>query len=484
MKKVVLKTFGCQMNAYDSQVAAGILEKAGFQVITEAEDNEVWRNLARHLSPQSTHAGVEVPDESLRPDIILMNTCSVREHAEERVWGRLGMLGKEKKENPSLVIGLMGCMVEEHREKLFKRFPYLDLMVGTRHIKELPEMIRQVYETRKHVLRIKQDGISIEYSEFTKRDSGFHAWLPIMTGCNKECTFCVVPMTRGAEVSMPAAEVEREARRLVADGVKWITLLGQNVNSYNGGLTGNAQRTTSDPAVDRCALNAAREVRFAELLERLCAIEKLERISFTTSHPTDANEELFRVVARNPKIGRRFHLPLQSGSDKMLKLMKRYHTYAEYKAKIDRLREWVPDISITTDIIVGFSGETEEDHQATRRALEEIRFDGAFIYKYSVRPGTPASRLPDDVPFEVKSQRNHELLTLQRGIVGEKSRELVGKTVSVFVEKRNLENPEELVGRTDQDRRVVFVSRKDLSGQFLKMRITGLHHETFRGELA
>lgn len=453
-KKVFIKNFGCQMNVYDSQVAAGILEQEGFEVIAEAED------------PEECLDAFGKPRLSKGADIVLMNTCSVRDHAEERVWGRLGMLGKEKKENPELIIGLMGCMVEEHREKLFKRFPYLDLMIGTRNIKELPELIRQVQEKHKQAARIKQDGISIEYSEYTKREGGYHAWLPIMTGCNKVCTFCVVPMTRGREVSMPAAEVCREAGRLVADGVKWITLLGQNVNSY----AGNGECGTGNAG-------------FPELLKMLCKIDGLERISFMTSHPQDATEELFQVIAKNPKIGRRFHLPLQSGSDRILKRMKRLHAYAEYKAKIDRLRERVPEISITTDIIVGFSGETDEDHRATRRAMEELRFDSAFIYKYSTRPGTPAAQLPDDVPFETKVARNQELLQLQREITEQKSLALIGKAFSVFVEGRSADNPKEQVGRMDQDRRLIFLSEQDLAGKFVRLELTGLHHETFIGEL-
>jgi tRNA-2-methylthio-N6-dimethylallyladenosine synthase len=456
------------MNTYDSQVAAGILEKAGFEVILDNDDTDVWtKKRTPHLSPSAPSEVREISEKSLRPDIVLMNTCSVRDHAEERVWGRLGMLGVEKKERPELVIGLMGCMVEEHREKLFKRFPYLDLMVGTRHAKELPEMIRQVFETRRQISQIKQDGISIEYSETTKRTSGFHAWLPIMTGCDKACTFCIVPLTRGSEVSMPAGEVCREAERLVADGVKWITLLGQNVNSYAGHGTGATGHET-----------------FPELLEMLCKLDGLERISFTTSHPQDATEKLFHVIARNPKIGRRFHLPLQSGSDRILKRMKRLHTYAEYKAKIDRLRELVPEISITTDIIVGFSGETEEDHHATRHALEEIRFDSAFIYKYSLRPQTPAARLPDDVPFDLKASRNQELIMIQRKITEAKSRSWLGKVFTVFVEGRNVDNPEEQVGRMDQDRRVLFEAGEDYAGRFVRLELTSLHHETFRARIA
>ncbi len=511
-----MRTFGCQMNTYDSQVAAGILEKAGFEVFWD-EDALTRTPLPKGGGTNEKADGISTvrgrPAISRGADIVLMNTCSVRDHAEERVWGRLGLLGAEKKERPGLVIGLMGCMVEEHREKLFKRFPCLDLMVGTRHINELPEMIRQVYEARKQIAlalvpqglqenavseghclrvkrqpatrfaRIKQDGISIEYSEFTKRDSGFHAWLPIMTGCNKECTFCIVPITRGSEVSMPPREVCREAERLVADGVKWITLLGQNVNSYKGGAKGEAQSTKKTKNFEPCALSFAQATSFPQLLETLCKIEGLERLSFTTSHPQDATEELFQVIARNPKIGRRFHLPLQSGSDRVLKRMKRLHDYEEYKAKIDRLRALVPEISITTDILVGFSGETEEDHQATRRALEEIRFDSAYIYKYSVRPGTPAAKLPDDVSLDLKASRNQELIMIQRKITEEKSRALLGKTYTVFVEGRNTGNPKEQVGRMDQDRRVIFEADQDLAGKFVRLELTGLHCETFRSRL-
>lgn len=400
------------MNVYDSQVAAGILEQAGFTVIFDDEQR------AKGKGQGDRSDGNRGPWTAARgPNIVLLNTCSVRDHAEQRVFSQLGRLGQEKKGNPGLIIGLMGCMVEEHREKLFKRFPKLDLMAGTRDIKELPDLIRRVQQNRKQVAQIKQNGMSIEYG-VAKRDEPHHAWLPIMTGCNKACTFCIVPKTRGPEVSMPAGEVCREARRLVAEGVKEITLLGQNVNSYNGTRSTGHEKNSDHAFVARGPWPNA----FPELLDMLCKIEGLEKISFTTSHPSDATEELFQVIARNPKVDRHFHLPLQSGSDRVLKRMKRLHTYADYKAKIDRLRELVPDISITTDIIVGFPGETEEDYQSTQRALEEIRFDGAYIFKYSLRPGTPAEKLPDDVPNEVKSGRNNKLLKLQRAISAGKSR--------------------------------------------------------------
>lgn len=458
------------MNVYDSQVAAGLLEKAGFEVIQETTDH----------GSQTTEKKRGSWTVDRGPDIVLMNTCSVRDHAEQRVWGRLGMLGQEKKRNPDLIIGLMGCMVEEHRESLFKRFPQLDLMIGTRNIKELPALIRRVIEKREKVAKIKQDGISIEYSEFTKRDSPYHAWLPIMTGCDKVCTFCIVPKTRGAEVSMPTAEVCREARRLAADGVKWITLLGQNVNSYGVGSPEFCEQLRRTPySVPRTETDG---VSFPRLLEMLCGIEGLERLSFTTSHPSDATEELFQVIAKNPKISRRFHLPLQSGSDRILKRMKRLHTYEEFKAKVERLRELVPDIAITTDIIVGFPGETEKDYQATKHALEEIAFDGAFIYKYSVRPGTPAANLPDDVPLDVKSRRNQELLQVQKAITERKNRQRLGSIAVVFVEAANSKNSKERIGRTDEDKRVYFESEGDEPGRFAKIKLTDLRHETFRGE--
>lgn len=458
--KVAIRTLGCQMNLYDSEVAEGILAHEGYEVVSENE-------LSRHL------------------DVILMNTCSVREHAEERVYGRLGMLGKAKKKNPELIVGLMGCMVEEHRENLFRRFPQLDLMVGTRNIKDLPFLIDEVRRTRKQIAQIKQEGISIEYTDLIRRRGSFHAWLPIMTGCDKICTYCIVPITRGREVSMPAREVYREATRLVSEGVKWITLLGQNVNSYRG--EGTSVQNHRDVAarfiapVSSGAINGA--PTFADLLEMLCQIDGLERISFTTSHPSDATEELFQAIARNPKISRRFHLPLQSGSDRILKRMARLHTFRDFKAKIDLMRELIPDVSVTTDIIAGFSGETEEDHEATKRALDEIRFDSAFIYKYSVRPGTPAAQLPDDVPGEVKEKRNKELLDIQERLTREHNLKWIGRTVGVFVEAKSAKDPNHLVGRTDQDKKVVFRGEQAGIGTFQQVQLIDLRHETFIGTL-
>lgn len=433
------------MNMYDSEVAEGLLKNEGYQLFHEVEG--------------------QAPSQKMDPDadIYLMNTCSVREHAEDRVFSRLGVLSKIKKNRPDLIVGLMGCMVEEHKEKLLKRFPALDLMVGTRNLKDLPSLIEEVRQTRQQVSSIHREGISIEYTDLINRHGKFHAWLPIMTGCNKVCTFCIVPITRGAEVSMAARDVYREASRLANEGVKWITLLGQNVNSYQGNSRG---------------VNT-----FAELLNDLCQIEGIARISFTTSHPHDATEDLYRVIAANSKISRRFHLPLQSGSDRVLKRMKRLHTFDQYKEKINLMRSMIPDVSITTDIIAGFSGETKEDHEETRKALEEVRYDGAYIYKYSVRPGTPAAKLADDVPFEEKEKRNAELLEVQKKITEENNRNWMGRKVNVFAEEVSSRNPKNLVGRTRQEKKIVFEAPGNLVGQFCEAEITDLKYDTFVGKL-
>lgn len=464
MLKVSIRTFGCQMNRYDSEVATGLLAHQGYEIIQEFD--------VEHKDLRKTDM-----------DVVLMNTCSVREHAEERVYGRLGMLGKAKRSNPNLIIGLMGCMVEEHKEKLFRRFPQLDLMVGTRNISELPELIETVRKNREQVSKIKQDGISIEYTDQIKRQGKFHAWLPIMTGCNKVCTFCIVPITRGAEVSMRARDVYREASRLVEEGVKWITLLGQNVNSYKGRWKAEDRGWKEEMNDLPSPVYLQPSTDFPDLLALLCEIDGLEKISFTTSHPHDATEDLFQVIRKNPKISRRFHLPLQSGSDRILKRMKRLHTFEEYKQKIHRLRELVPDISITTDIIAGFSGEDDQDHQATIKALQELRYAGAYIYKYSLRASTPAVNMPDDVPLSVKEQRNQDLLRVQLKIRDEINQGWIGKTINVFFEEVNPQDQNYLIGRSDHEKRVTAPDFSDLIGSFHQVKIERLRGETFFGEI-
>lgn len=433
--KISIRTFGCQMNEYDTELASGLLIKEGY----------------------------ELAEDDVQADAVIFNTCSVREHAEERVFGQLGKLAHEKKvDGRKLILGMMGCMTENYKTDLFKRFPELDFIVGTRNVKDVPRILNRVVEGESRVALLDQEGLGIEYSEYTRRTSRLHAWLPVMTGCNKVCTFCIVPKTRGAEISKPAGEVIDEVKHLADRGFKAVTLLGQNVNSYGKDLAGG--------------------VPFPQLLAQLAGIDGIEMISFTTSHPSDAVPELFEVIRDHPKITRRFHLPLQSGSDRILKRMKRLHTLAEYRKKIDLLRSMIPEIAITTDIIVGFPGETEDDFQATRRALEDIQFDAAFIFKYSTRPGTPAEKFEDDVPTPEKKRRNSELLDLQDRLTESKYRSLLGTSHRVLIESENSRTPGELIGRTWTDRKVIISGDKSGLCSIWNVKFNGLVHETFLGE--
>jgi len=427
------------MNEYDTQLATGLLVQQGYQ-----------------LTPDETQA-----------DAIIFNTCSVREHAEDRVFGQLGSFSHQKKvDGRRLILGVMGCMTENYKGDLFNRFPELDFIVGTRNVKDVPRVLNRVMEGERRVTALDQEGVGIEYSEFTKHNSPVHVWLPIMTGCDKVCTFCIVPKTRGVEVSKPAREVIAEVKRLASLGYKAVTLLGQNVNSYGKDFSNSG----------------AEAITFPRLLARLAEIDGIEMIAFTTSHPSDAVPELFDVIRKNPKITRRFHLPLQSGSDKILRRMKRLHTLDEYRAKVDRLRETVPGVSMTTDIIVGFPGETNEDFELTRKALEDIKYDSAFIYKYSLRPGTPAETLADDVPLSEKKRRNSELLDLQDRISDFKNQSLIGTVHRGIVEKENARVPGEIVLRTWTDKKIIISGTASDRGKVMTARITKLVNETFFGE--
>ncbi len=423
------------MNEYDTELATGLLIKQGYQLTNE--DSEA--------------------------DAVIFNTCSVREHAEDRVFGQLGSLSHQKKEDGRrLILGMMGCMTENYKSDLFKRFPELDFIVGTRNVKDVPRILTRVVEGESRLALIDQEKLGIEYSEFTRHASSLHAWLPIMTGCDKVCTFCIVPKTRGAEVSKPAAEVISEVKRLADLDFKAVTLLGQNVNSYG--------KDFSDG------------ITFPKLLAKLSEIDGIEMISFTTSHPSDAVPELFKVIRDNPKITRRFHLPLQSGSDKILRRMKRLHTLEEYRKKIDLMREMIPGVAITTDIIVGFPGETSEDFTMTQKALEDIRYDSAFIYKYSLRPGTPAEALADDVPMEEKKRRNSALLDLQDRITEYQYSSLIGSTHRIIIENENHRTSGEVIGRTWTDKKIIVPGTAADTGKILNARISKLVHETFIGE--
>jgi len=443
------------MNDFDSDLAVGLLKKAGHEIVKDEES----------------------------ADVILFNTCSVRQHAEDRVFGQLAELKVEKKKRPDLVIGVMGCMVENYKTKFFSDFPHVDLLIGTRSIPELPKAIEQVRTEKRQVMELAKAGFGYDFYEMPRMEGKFHAYLPIMTGCDKVCSFCIVPYVRGREISRPLREVVDEVRRLADAGVKHVTLLGQNVNSYaskDGGSVGD----TALPSL-RAGAMASKENHgmFADLLRAVAKIEGIEKIGFTTSHPQDAYEELFQAIRDEEKISRRFHLPLQSGSDFILGRMKRDHTLAEYRKKIDRMRELIPDIAVTTDIIVGFPGETEKDYKETEKALADIQFDGAFIFKYSPRPHTAAAQWEDNTPISEKNRRNNDLLNLQKEITRKKNQTWAGRTVKVMVEDMSKKSREEVLARTWQEKKVVFKGDASLIGSTMQVRLKEVFDETYRAEV-
>ena len=432
--KVAIKTFGCQMNDYDSDLALGMLKKQGYSATQKEED----------------------------ADVILFNTCSVREHAEDRVFNQIAELRLLKQRRPDVLIGVMGCMVENYKTKFFDDFPQVDLLIGTRSIQDLPKAIEKARSERIKVSEIKKTGFGYEFLETPRMEGKHRAFLPIMTGCDKVCSFCIVPYVRGPEISRRSREVIDEVKRLSDLGVKHITLLGQNVNSYGSKLT--------------------EEINFSKLLREVAKITGIEKISFTTSHPQDAYEELFLAIRDEEKISRRFHLPLQSGSDEILKRMRRDHTLAEYRVKIDRMRELVPDISITTDIICGFPGESEQDYESTKKAIQDICFDGAFIFKYSARPHTGAARYDDHIPDEEKTRRVTELLRIEKKIMRANNEKWIGKICKVMIHERSKKSAHEVLAHNWRDNKVVFPGSADEAGKILNVRLKELYNETFLAE--
>jgi len=454
------------MNDYDSDLALGLLKKQGYE---------------------------QTEDES-QADVILFNTCSVRQHAEDRVFNQISYLKKEKERRPELMIGVMGCMVENYKTQFFDDFPHIDLLIGTRSIRELPQAIERARNEKQKVIELSKSGFGYDLYETPRREGKFHAYLPIMTGCDKVCSFCIVPYVRGPEISRPSKEILETVKYLADQGVKHITLLGQNVNSYGRSL--RAKRPPKDGSVQHrlAESNLGSEIvsaslgmlprnddNFSDLLANVAQVNGIEKVSFTTSHPQDAHEALFQAIRQEPKISRRFHLPLQAGSDRILALMRRDHTLAEFRTKIDRMRQLVPDISVTTDIIVGFPGETDEEFEMTRRALEEIEFDGAFIFRYSPRPHTGAARLEDTTPEDLKTKRVSALLEMQRRITQRNNQSLLGTTCQVMVTEISKKSKEEVLARNWQEKKVVFPGTANDIGRICYVKLNELVDETFRG---
>jgi len=437
-QKVYIRTFGCQMNEYDSSRMADMLHSSDGLVPTEQIEEA---------------------------DVILLNTCSVREKAEDKVFSHLGRIAPLKQKNPDLIIGVGGCVASQEGDQIVQRAPYVDLVFGPQTIHRLPDLIAKK--------RASGDAqVDISFPEVEKFDhlpppevKGATAYLSIMEGCSKYCTFCVVPYTRGEEVSRPFEDILTEAALLADQGVKEITLLGQNVNSYRA-------QGPHGVAAD-----------LALLIDYIAEIPSIQRIRYTTSHPNDMSESLIQCYANNPKLVSHLHLPVQAGSDRVLMAMKRNHTILQYKSTIRKLRAIRPDMSISSDFIVGFPGETEAEFEATMKLMRDVGFDYSYAFAYSPRPGTPASYLPDDTPYEVKLQRVAQLLALneQKGFAI--SQAMIGSIQKVLVENVSRRDSHELAARTENNRIVNFAGDKSLLNQFVDVRITQALSHTLRGEL-
>ena len=436
--KLYIKTFGCQMNEYDSSKMAEVLA-------------------ASHQ--------LEVTDIAEDADVLLLNTCSIREKAQEKVFHQLGRWKRWKDERSDLVIGVGGCVASQEGDAIRKRAPYVDLIFGPQTLHRLPGMLDDVKESRK-------PRIDISFPEIEKFDNmpeskadGPTAFVSIMEGCSKYCTFCVVPYTRGEEVSRPVDKVLTEIRGLAAQGVREVNLLGQNVNAYRGELDG-------DDVAD-----------LALLIHYVAAIEGIDRIRFTTSHPVEFSDSLIAAYAEVPELVSHLHLPIQSGSDRILAMMKRGHTGLEYKDKIRRLREVRPDISMSSDFIIGFPDEQDADFQATMDMINDIEFDHSFSFIYSARPGTPAAAFIDSVPDDVKKQRLQTVQTRLLELEASHSKAMLGSTQRILVEKKADRNDGEVIGKNESNRSVVFVGDDSLIGKFVDVNIIEAYSNSLRGEL-
>jgi tRNA-2-methylthio-N6-dimethylallyladenosine synthase len=443
MKKLYIRTFGCQMNEYDSDKMADVLADA---------------------------AGLALTDRAEDADVILFNTCSVREKAQERVFHDLGRVRALKGAKPGLIIGVGGCVASQEGAAIVKRAPYVDVVFGPQTLHRLPALI----EARRATGAPQVD---IAFPEIEKFDhlpppsvEGASAFVSIMEGCSKYCTFCVVPYTRGEEISRPFDDVLTEVADLADQGVQEVTLLGQNVNAYRG-VMGTATKTSGEIA------------DLATLIEHVAEMPGIRRIRYTTSHPKEMTPRLIAVYGRMDKLVSQLHLPVQSGSDRVLAAMKRGYTTLEYKSIVRRLKAERPGLSLSSDFIVGFPGETDADFAATMRLIDDVRFDGSFSFLYSTRPGTPAADLPNQVPHDIKQGRLVALQARVEALYRDYSAAMVGDRMSVLVTGRSARDPAELSARTDNNRVVNFRGDPGLVDTFVDVRITSALPHSLRGEL-
>ncbi len=435
--KLYIKTHGCQMNEYDSAKIADVLG-------------------ASHGFIQT-----QIAEEA---DVLLLNTCSIREKAQEKVFSQLGAWRELKLERPELVIGVGGCVASQEGEALRERAPYVDLVFGPQTLHRLPDMLKQMLQERRAIVDVSFPEIEKFDNLPAPRADGPTAFVSIMEGCSKYCSFCVVPYTRGEEVSRPFDDIIAEVAALAEQGVREVTLLGQNVNAYRGDM--------HDGGVADLAL----------LISYIAAIDGLDRIRYTTSHPLEMSDSLIQAYRDVPELVSQLHLPVQSGSDRILALMKRNHTALEYKSIIRRLREARPDLSLSSDFIIGFPGETDADFEATMQLIEDLRFDHAFSFIYSARPGTPAASLPDDVSIDVKKARLARLQARVAEFAAEFNQSLVGSVQRVLVDRPSRRDAQEMAGRTESNRVVNFAGSSDLIGRFVNVRITDALPNSLRGD--
>lgn len=450
-KKLFIQTHGCQMNEYDSSRMADLLE--------------------------TTH-GLEETDDANEADVLLLNTCSIREKAQEKVFHQLGRWRKLKENNPDLIIGVGGCVASQEGEAIKTRAPYVDVIFGPQTMHRLPKMINDVKVTNAAV-------VDVSFPEIEKFDAlpepsveGPKAFVSIMEGCSKYCTFCVVPYTRGEEVSRPVEGVMQEITHLASMGVREVNLLGQNVNSYQGTTEIETQASAENKTGN------GEVVDLAELITMIAKVDGIDRIRFTTSHPVEFSESLINVYATVPELVSHLHLPVQSGSDRILAMMKRGHTALEYKSKIRKLRAIRPDISLSSDFIIGFPGESDKDFQDTMKLIDDIGFDHSFSFIYSARPGTPAAEMVDDLTEDAKKQRlgllQHRILQNAQDI----SRKMVGTTQRILVDGISKKDPGQLQGRTENNRVVNFSHDDDeLIGQFVNVIINKAYANSLIGSL-
>ena len=437
-RKVHIKTFGCQMNVYDSEKILALL--------------------------QQSHA-MEPTEDMASADLIIFNTCSVREKAEEKFFSELGRAHEFKLAQPGVVIAVGGCVASQEGQALLDRAPYVDVVFGPQTLHRLPELMRQRQRSGRNQLDISFPEIEKFDALPAARVEGPTAFVSIMEGCSKYCSFCVVPYTRGEEFSRPLEAVLEEIRLLARQGVREVTLLGQNVNAWLH------------------LQNSGADLDFAYLLTEVCALEGIERVRYTTSHPLEVTPTLIAAHGRLPKLASQIHLPVQSGSNRILAAMKRGYTVESYKETVAALRQAKPGLSLTSDFIIGFPGETEDDFAATLQLIEEVGFDGSYGFMYSPRPGTPAAELPDTVPLEVKRGRLQALLAQTDAHAFEISTAMVGTRQRILVDGHARRHTLELRGRTDNNRVVNFPGGERLIGHFVEVLITATAPHTLRGEL-